>query len=524
MARHTFFKQDSMKKSDVYDDQAAAGATMESGGTDIEDDLNNLRAQVNRIIHTTTPTNDWFADLATPAGGAPRGVNDLNTDLLDIEQKRLLCRVENLTDITVTAAQNWEILSQAGSETPSEVAAIGAVTTNGAVTALAATSGAGFNVHELVEVTGQNATKPKNLLVIRDSTTGQVIQSSGRDVFGLLQVESTCTDGSAFDDTVSGCRAKISFVRLNAGLDDLEAVPVGDIAGLTINYSYNARTNLDAVPEDCFLPLAGFVDQSSAVDVTLDNAIDNQSGPATQVQNIDVQITDTFSWAFQDSTGTTDILRVDALAAGDEVELNVATFDVNNTNPADFSGDLSIDTGGTQINIGVTDGSIETTGANDLRINGAGELFLDDGNQTGSTWAQTDGVKLSETTAEWDAYETAFGGEVSLLAAIVDAKNSAGTITKTCAAVTSTIPADTDASGPSNDNNLDADLGDLSGGTFVNDYDIYVNGQLMRNGANAAANFDVYPGTSLANGQLRFEFELRATVGCPDIVCVVARA
>jgi hypothetical protein len=70
-------------------------------------------------------------------------------------------------------------------------------------------------------------------------------------------------------------------------------------------------------------------------------------------------------------------------------------------------------------------------------------------------------------------------------------------------------PADTDVSGPANDNNLDTNLGDLSAGVFVTasgdgDYDIFVNGASQVLGVNVGAGKDVYPGTSLANGQLRF--------------------
>ena len=44
--------------------------------------------------------------------------------------------------------------------------------------------------------------------------------------------------------------------------------------------------------------------------------------------------------------------------------------------------------------------------------------------------------------------------------------------------------------------------------------------QLLRSGANAAANNDVYPGTSLANGQLKFEFALTTN----DVLTVMSRA
>jgi hypothetical protein len=137
-------------------------------------------------------------------------------------------------------------------------------------------------------------------------------------------------------------------------------------------------------------------------------------------------------------------------------------------------------------------------------------LYIDDGNQAGSTWAQTDGIKFSDTTAEWNTFESNYG-EVSLLNAINQAFGGGGGITrrKVVAVVTADVTANTDVSGPANNNNLDANLGDLSAGSFDTGYDIFLNGVLLRNGANAAANHDVYPGTALASGQLRFEFALR---------------
>jgi hypothetical protein len=73
----------------------------------------------------------------------------------------------------------------------------------------------------------------------------------------------------------------------------------------------------------------------------------------------------------------------------------------------DFDEGVRVDSAGQRINIGETAGLLESTGANDLRILGAGELYLDDGNQTGSTWAQTAGIKLSDTTQEWNDFEVA---------------------------------------------------------------------------------------------------------------------
>ena len=512
----TFIRQDAQVRNSVtYDDTVAAGSTLESAPTSIEGDLNGLRSQMKRAIYADS-AGDWFADIPT-VNSKKRAISSLNTDLDDIEEKRLLFRAQVLTDISVTAAQNWEILSVAGSEAPSQVRASGA-TTNGAICATSAFSGAGFAAHELVETAGVNAIAPKNLCVVRDSTTGQVIQSSGRDVYALLQAESTGSDGAAFDDTSAGNRVKLSFVRLTVGLDDLEACPVADIAGLTINYVYVRRINFDAIPEQAFLGDSAFIDQSASVDVTLDNAIDNQSGAASQAQDIDWRITDTFTLDFQTSDGGVNLLRIMPNAAGDEIEVNVDTLDVNTVNDSDFSQGATFDSGGTGISVGVTAGYISTAAA-DFGVRAGAELYLDDANQTGSTWAQTAGIKLSDTTAEWDAFETAFG-EVSLLNAIVASYN-ASSRTRADAVVSSAITANTLIEGPNGPGsaNLDVDLVDYRTKTFVSDVEVFINGQLMRNGANAAANNDVYPSAVSAEQQygcFYCEFALVAAPGNPD--------
>lgn len=89
--------------------------------------------------------------------------------------------------------------------------------------------------------------------------------------------------------------------------------------------------------------------------------------------------------------------------------------------------------------------------------------------------------------------------------------------TKVYAEVTANLAANVDVGGVGGGTNLDAQLPDMSVGTFLQDYDVYLNGSLLRPGANAAANHDYYPGTSLANGQLRFEFALKSG----DVLCVV---
>lgn len=511
----TFIRQETqIRKSDVYDDTLAAGSTLESTPVHIQDDLNGLRSQVKRAIGDT----DWFSDIAT-VNGKKRAIKDLNTDLDDLEAQKVLARVAVLTDISVTAAQNFEVLSVAGSEAPTQVAAV-ALTQDGAVVAQSALNGAGFEVHELIEIAGSNAIDPKNLVLVRDATTGQPVQSSGRDVFGLLQYESTGVDGVAFNDTSGGGRVKISFVRLTTGLDDLEACPVADIAGKTVNYSYVRRLQFDDLPEEYWLNGSTFTDHTTQVDVTRQRAYDNQGAtPVELTTDADLDLALTKAWAIRDANDA-DLLQVtEGSGAGVTtvaVGADVDTLDVDAA-VNDFSRGLRVDTAGQRINVGETAGLIESTSTNDLRLLGAGELLLDDGNQTGSTWAQTSGIKLSEDSAEWDAFETTFG-EVSLLKAIVEAKNASAE-SKTFAVVTAaTIAADTDVSLA--DGNIDAALPAMDGGSFDNNYDVYLNGTLLRPGADASANHDYYPGTSLATAaQLKFEFQLRLN----DVICVVKK-
>lgn len=508
MAR-TFLRQETqIRNSELYDDTRAAGSTLESANINIEDDLNAARSQLKRAIFADA-VGDWFADIPT-VNGKKRAISALNTDLDDIEEKRILSRVPKLSDITVPAAQNFVVLSQGSGQTPSQTAAVNAGTAEGAVVATLAGDVGSF---ALTEVSGTDALHPKNLLIIVSGTTGDELLSGGRRIYGLLQAETGVVDGDAFNDTTK--QVQISFVRPNATYDDLEACPSADIAGTSINYSYVRRLKFDNIPEDIFLADSGFIDAAAAVAVTLDNAIDNQSGPATQAQNISVRISDGFQWDFENAAGSTDLLSIAGSGGGGSVTIAAATLTSNATTNT-FAEGATLDNGGTPIQVGVTAGVIATTSTNDLRLLGAGELLLDDGNQTGSTWAQTTGIKLSDTTAEWDAVESAFGGELSILAMLAQAKRR----TKTYANVTANTNADTDVGGVGGGTNLDAQLPDMSVGSFTADYDVFLNGKLLRPGVDASANNDYYPGTSTANGQLRFEFRVRSG----DVLCVVPYA
>jgi hypothetical protein len=635
---HTYIRQDiQIRKSDVYDDTVAVGATLESAAVHIEDDLNALRSQAKRALWADVAGN-WYDDINTPSAldpGSKRGILELNTQLHLLERKRVLVSVANLTDITVpsaasatgtftstgafsdgetvtiggqtytftspfvnaannidasgTQAQTHENLRRAingdgvagtnyGTGTPvntnvtaadtpttnvltailagtggnavattttcanasfgaatltggagdvvvltapqlpsNTTVAIGAVTTRGTV----AVQNTTFGIHSLAELVGTTTIAPKNLVEIVDGQTRDEILSSNRVVYALFQSESA-TDGSTLTGTTPN-RAMLSFVRINATGDDLEIVPAAHIAGKTINYASIERKALEDLNEQDFLRGA-MLDNLGSTTVTRQVAYDNQgTTPVDLTTNATLDLEGAgLTWAVRDDLQANLFRIIEGSAGGTSqvsIDSDVDTFNVDAV-VNDFDAGIRVDTGGQRINVGETAGLIESTGANDLRILGAAELYLDDGNQTGSTWAQTSGIKLSDTTTEWDDYETVFGGEVSLLRGIYLAATMGNRGTKTYADVTVTTTANNDVGGVGGGTNLSAQLPDMSGGNFLTDYDVFLNGVLLEPGADATANNDYYPGTSLADGQLMFEY----TVKIGDIICVIPYA
>jgi hypothetical protein len=506
----TFIRQDTqIRNSGVsadYDDSLSAGSTLQSGAASLLDDMNAIRSQLKRSIWADSAGN-WYDDLQ---GSPKRGQSALNSDLLDIEEKPILFRSQVVVTggISVPATQNRVVLSVASSETPSETAAVGSSTAEGAIVAQATS----FDTNNQLDlVAGPNGLSPKNLCVVVDQATNDPILSGGRKIWALLHSE-IATDGHTFNDTDQ--QVMLSFVRQNAAGDAFESCPVADIESQDINYSYIRRVYFDGIPETAFL-IGAFVDQAGSVDVTLDNAIDNQSGPASQVQDIDWRISDTYTLDFQTSDGGRTLLSIAPNAAGDAISVDVDTLDVNNALDADFLNGAKFDTGGTEIDIGVNAGVIETTGSNDLTVKGAGELWLTDGNKSAG-WSLV-GLKLTETSTEWDDLETEYG-EVSLAAMLIAAKNPGNARgTKVYAVVTSDADANVDVGGVGGGTNLDTQLPDMSTGTFITSYDVYLNGELLRGGVDSNADHDYYPGTSLANGQLRFEFKVKTG----DQICVI---
>jgi hypothetical protein len=499
-------------------------------GATASDSLDNLIAAINLgagsgTLYAAATTANTFVSAAAGAGDTMNA-----TALLGGTQGNYIATTEGLANGSWGAALltggTGDISVLTLGQLPSNTtAAVGSVTTLGTVVASNAVN---FPNISLNSVSGTTAIAPKNLVLVVDGSTRDPVLSSNRQIYALMQTE-TATDGHTMTGTTP-FRAMLSYVRLNSTGDGLEFCPSTDIAGKTINYSSITRKALEDLTEQDFLRGAELDVTSSSATVTRQNAYDNQGTAPVNLTNnatLDIEGAGLF-WKIRDDLEADLFVITEGSAGGTStVAVSAATdfFDVNAVDN-DFLNGAKFDTGaaGTTINIGVTANQIDSGGAltilsaaaTDLRLVGSGEMFLDDGNQTGSTWAQTNGIKLSDTTAEWDLFETNFG-EVSLLNAIVQAKNSSSH-RKVYATVTADVAADVDIS--LGDGNLDVTLGDLSAGSFLSDYDIFHNGSHQYNGANAAANKDVYPGTSLITGQLKFEKKIKTG----DIIIVVDRA
>ncbi len=514
MAR-TFIRQATqIRRSDAYDDTLAHGVALESGATTLEDDLNSLRAQIKRILDGTGG-GKWYDNVpsynGTPAGLAQvhQVVNDVQQDVDTLTGRKLLMRAQVLADVAVPAGQNYVALSVAGSEAPTSPLALSAGT-NGVVAAAAAGSG-----HSLDAVAGVNAISPKNLVLVHDAATNQVIESGDRDVYALLHAATGAADGGTIDDSANAVR--LSFVRINATGDGLEAVPPGELDGLVINYSYVLRGDFGTLPEDAFLANGTFTDLTAEVDVTLSRAAINQQGPVNLVSGVSWNIATGYDFDIApDSSGSG--LRVEAdKQNGDKgnVVVNASGhLQVLSSEPSTFSQGVELP----GLNVAIVEGEVKavgrdlslTTDAGDQLNHPAGRIYFNSNARSGN------GIAFATSASEYDDYNALFGG-VSILKALYNASALSTRGTKTYATVTANIAADSDVGGTGGGGNLDAQLPDLNYGDFVNDFDIFVNGELLRGGADNGTNNDYYPGTNLSNGQLRFEFALRTG----DVICVV---
>lgn len=520
MAR-TFLRQlTQIAESDSYTDNIAPSeANYETNPAEIEADLNSLRSRSNDFLNRNDAvfTGNWFDSISAPStfeNGIARGINLINQELHDLERKRILDRVAILgNDLTIASAGDQFVILGTGELPGNTTMAVGAVTTLGTVGAFEAS----FGTASLTEVTGANALRPKNLVVIWQSTGANigdpVEDGGGIQIFGLLQTE-TATDGHTATDTTP-FRLQMSFVKTNPGGTDLVLITAGEMDAVVFDYAPVERFALEDLPEESFLG-TNFID-SGVANATRQTAYDNQGTVTVNLltdATLDLNSAGII-WSIRDLVDG-EILRITEGSGGGATSVffssAVDTWSVNAIVSQFGNGVLTNAAGTRPIQVGVVDGEIATT-SGDLRIIAATEMFLDDANQTGSTWAQTDGIKLSETTAEWDTVETLFG-EVSILNMLAQAATGSSR-TRVQTTVTANTSADVDVNGPGGANNLDTDLPPYNLVTFVTDGDYFLNGNLLRNNASSGAE-DIYPGTTPSIGDVRLTFPLKGTGSKPD--------
>ena len=542
MAVNVIRPDSQIRTIDDYLDNLTPGIELETNSTSIETDLHGILSILN-LHGDATGSGNWYDDVAT-VNAKKRGILQLNSDLDGIEEKRILCPVQVLTNVTVPNTQNYVILNVANSEAPSADAAIG--TGAGAVVAIL---GAGLiGSHQLTEVTGSNTLSPKNIIVLRDAVTKDTITSNGQTVFGLLQAENGVVQDDTFNDTDK--RVQISFVR-NNGSDSFEAVPIADVENKVIEYVYGKRDSFINLPEDCSFPNVSFSDQVAVQDVTLDNAIDNQGAtPATMSTDIDIRVADSTGWAFQDPTGATDIFKVyrqgttnrisanaffmtfnngatatwqkglNVAVSGQGIQIGVVNGTISTNGVLSLSGTtrvqtdnaLHVDTNGQAIKIGDSNGLIQTNGpltletinANSMYLRAGDVLYLDDGNRSGST--RVGELNITASTQEWTDLVTQYGSSASLASMLLQAKSESGE---------EYVEYDVTTSIVSNGNFDPASDATLIRGTtpdYTNfdpdtyEVKVFVNG----NGPQSfGASNDYELGTTPASGHLNFKYKLK---------------
>lgn len=524
MAR-TFISQPSqIFNTENYDDTLVAGSTLQTTASNLEADLNAIRSQIRRVLWAGV-TGSWYDTISSPSGSnSARGLNTINVDLSDLEQKRFLFRRQNLNLVNVATGSNFVLLSNSLGTAPADFAVVShplllATTLTGTLVAALSGSEGVFGSHSVALMSGASALTPKNLVIVRDAWTGlHLTSSAGRDVYGLLQVESGTLTGQAFNDSTR--RTQISFVKevtLN-GTSSFAATAVTDVGGRTMMYSYVRRTALDDIPEDAYLSNTVFLDRaetssgnsSSSValsDITLDRAIDNQVGTVTMDQNIAIRIAGGFAWTFM--SGTKELWKLASSDSGDTLTTAVDRISFSSSFPTTFQEGISVATGSTRIDVGNIAGTVNTlTGAN---------LILKGGNQTnfsdffGDTSTYLGGaIPFATATLEWNNFATGFGNQTSILGALHVISQSLSSSLRRIRASAGLTPlitsAHTNITFPTN---LDAPLLGYTGRDFVKDLNVFLNGILLLPGRSVSDPNDVYPGTTVSTGDLKFSMTLR---------------
>jgi hypothetical protein len=368
----------------AYDDTLDSGPTLQTGATNLLQDLNGIRSQVNKLIHGASPSGSefWYSTLST------FGVVDLAT-------ATRLCSTSLIQTITLAASATSVVLDQTAGETPSENMAIGSVSTAGAVVAaLTGAVGGGAELDAVVPGDAGITIQPKNLCALIDMATGEVLTSGGKQIFGLLQVASTAVDGDPFPASASS--AQLTLCEVNGTRTALIA-PSTPVSAGTFQYVYQQRVQVQDLPEDCTINPT-FVDSSASVDVTLTNAVANQGvTDVGQTGTVNWNIADAGSIIW-DTDGGENLLTLNPTGGNDIVTIGHGAADVTNfeSSTNDFNSGIRVNTTGGEtqaILIGVTANT----------INGAGPLILDPTGDVDISLAATERLHVTQAGDETNA-------------------------------------------------------------------------------------------------------------------------
>lgn len=493
-------RYNAIRRADLLDDQLAPAdiVSREASAITQEDLQEGVLSQIKRIVRGES-AGDWSSEILPSSD-----LTSLATRIQTIESLKRLRRVQVVNAVAVPGGQSFKVLSAIGGETPSRPVAISG-TTEGAVVAQLGPGELG--AASTLSVAGR---PEKNLCIIREAVTDDQIFAFGQEIFGLLQVESTATDGSPFDDQVDGNRGQLTFVYRDPATGLLQVVPASDIGGKTIEYAFADRIAMIALPEEAFVAEPLFADQGAAVDVTRQNAY--LGGNVLQVSvaegNWLTALADGAEAAFLDPTQTRKILAVRALGAGDEVELNAEVLDINNTQPADFQQGIAVDTADGRINLGVTTGKVDRP-VGDLEVEAStGSLTLDG---AGGELSLGDSRVASPLPLSDPANTALPGGATSILGGIAYAASQGG------ADLGVGIRENTGGTIPAGGNVPGGGFFDFTapGAVFFDESTpstrnifVFMNGVLLRSGDAVTPN-DVRPGTNPAQGDMIFTFPVK---------------
>lgn len=288
MPRTLISQPSQVHSSETYDDALSVGSGLQTGSTSLEYDLNALRTQVKRILWGAA-SGSWFDSVSEPSGsGSGRGLNTVNYDLTDVEQKRLLFRRQVISMVDVATGSNVALLSSSLGTAPVGLAVVyhpllTSSTAVGTIVSLLSGSEGSYGTASLSLVSGSTRITPKNLCVIRDAYTLNALTTSAgsHQIYGLLQVESGTNTGDAFGDVST--RSQISFVYplVSNGTASLTLASSQDVGGRSINCAYVERTAFDDISEEAFLFDDVFVGKSSSTTSTTTGSL-----TATQVGQV----------------------------------------------------------------------------------------------------------------------------------------------------------------------------------------------------------------------------------------------